>query len=84
MRRGLTIEVSGLATSLGAPVPGLRVEIALFDPERARERLLGVAVTDEAGVYRATVGIPPDTPTGHYHLDIRSPGDDHVGPASVR
>jgi transglutaminase-like putative cysteine protease len=84
VRRGLTIEVSGLATSLGAPVPGLRVEIALFDPERARERLLGVAVTDEAGVYRATVGIPPDTPTGHYHLDIRSPGDDHVGPASVR
>lgn len=83
VRRGLTIEVSGLATSLEAPVPGLRVEIALFDPERARERLLGVAVTDESGVYRATVGIPPDTPTGHYHLDIRSPGDAHVGPASV-
>jgi hypothetical protein len=84
VRRGLTLEVSGRAESLGAPVPGLRVEIALFDPERARERLLGVAVTDENGLYRATVGVPTETPTGHYVLDVRSPGDAHVGPASAR
>lgn len=83
VRRGLTLEVSGIATSMDAPVPGLRVEIALFDPDRARERLLGVAVTDDHGAYRATVGVPTETPTGHYLLDVRSPGDAHVGPASA-
>lgn len=84
VRRGLTLEVSGRAESMGAPVSGLRVEICMFDPERARERLLGVAVTDENGVYRATVGVPTETPAGHYLLDVRSPGDAHVGPASAR
>lgn len=83
VRRGLTLEVSGTANSAGAPVAGLRVELVLFDPERARERLLGVTVTDEHGLYRAMVGVPTETPTGHYVLDVRSPGDAHVGPASV-
>ena len=83
VRRGLTLEVSGTANSMGAPVAGLRVELVLFDPERARERLLGVTVTDEHGLYRAMVGVPTETPTGHYLLDVRSPGDAHVGPASA-
>lgn len=84
VRRGLTLEVSGTAQSAGAPVAGLRVELVLFDPERARERLLGVAVTDEHGLYHAMVGVPTETPTGHFVLDVRSPGDAHVGPASAR
>ncbi len=83
VRRGLTLEVSGTASSLGAPVAGLRVELVLFDPERARERLLGVTVTDEHGLYRAMLGVPTETPTGHYVLDVRSPGDAHVGPGSA-
>jgi len=82
--RGRELEVTGSARGNARGVAGLRVELVLRAPRGEREWLLGVTVTDEAGRFRANVGVPPELSVGDYSLDVRTPGDDTWGPAVAR
>ncbi len=82
--RGSTLSVTGVATSEGAPAVGVRVELLLLDRSRGRERLLGVTVTSESGIFRTSVGVPPDTRPDEYELVVRSPGSTTLLPATAR
>ncbi len=79
--RGQEVEIAGSASSAGRGVAGLRIEVLLASEGAARERLLGVTVTDSAGLFHGHFGVPPDTVVGTYTLVVRSPGDANVGPA---
>jgi hypothetical protein len=81
--RGQTFEVTGTATSMGAPAPGVRIEVLLASPAEASERLLGVTVTDARGVFHASFGIPPDESVGERALVVRSPASTRYEAASV-
>ncbi len=79
--RGQTLTFQGLALDPDdGGVSGLRVEVLLQGPT---ERLLGVTVTRPDGSYRATVGVPPELPVGHYRLVVRTPGDEAHLPATA-
>ena len=82
--RGSTLSVTGVATSEGTPAAGVRVELFLLDRSRGRERLLGVTVTSDSGVFRTSVGVPPDTRPDEYELVVRSPGSATLLPATAR
>jgi hypothetical protein len=82
--RGGTIEVSGTARASGAGVDALRVEVLLASERGPHERLLGVTVTNEHGMFRGSFGVPPDVAIGDYRLIVRSPGNHRVGPAMAR
>ena len=79
--RGRTLELSGRATVEGDGAAGLRVEVLLAGP---RERLLGVTVTEDNGWFQGSFGVPPDVPVGDYQLTVRTPGDEHLAPATAR
>ncbi len=82
VHRGRTLVVIGRATDpdeRGAE--GLRVEVLLRDD---REQLLGVTVTEAGGLFRASVGVPPNLPVGDYRLVVRTPGDERYLPATAR
>lgn len=78
--RGGSIELTGRATSQGEAASGVRVEVLLRDA-RGAERLIGVTVTDAQGLYRTSVGIPPETQVGAHELIVRTPGNAHLLPA---
>ena len=78
--RGGTIELTGRATTQGEAAPGVRVEVLLRDAQGG-ERLIGVTVTDAQGLYRASLGIPPETSVGAHELIVRTPGNAHLLPA---
>ncbi|MEZ4335781.1 MAG: transglutaminase domain-containing protein [Sandaracinaceae bacterium] len=82
--RGRELEITGRARGGSDGVGGLRVEALLRAPRAEREWLLGVTVTDEAGRFRAVVGVPPDLAVGEYRLVVRTPGNDTWGPAVAR
>jgi len=82
--RGRELEVTGSARGNSRGVSGLRVELVLQAPRGEREWLLGVTVTDEAGRFRANVGVPPELAVGDYALLVRTPGDDAWAPAVAR
>lgn len=74
--RGQSFEVEGSARKRsGAPVEGLRVEVSLAAPDSERAVLLGVAVTDEAGLFRGNFTVPPSIEPADYALVIVTPGD---------
>jgi hypothetical protein len=74
--RGQSFEVEGSAKKRsGAPVEGLRVEISLAAPDSERAVLLGVAVTDEAGLFRGNFTVPPSIEPTDYALVVVTPGD---------
>lgn len=73
--RGGKLSVGGRVTGDdGQGVSGLRVEISLAATARRERMLLGVTVTDDAGYFRAAVGVPPDLAVGDYRLVVLSPG----------
>jgi hypothetical protein len=80
--RGQTFEVTGTATSHGAPADGARIEVLLRDA-RGSEALLGVTVTDARGVFHASFGVPPDATVGERALIVRSPASTRYQAASV-
>jgi hypothetical protein len=80
--RGQTFEVTGTATSRGAPADGARIEVLLRD-ERGNEQLLGVTVSDARGVFHASFGVPPDATVGERRLIVRSPASARYVAASV-
>ncbi len=82
--RGRELELTGRVRGDGRGIAGLRVEALLRAPRAEREWLLGVTVTDEAGRFRALVGVPPDLAVGEYRLIVRTPGDAAWGPAVAR
>ena len=82
--RGDVVTISGAAESEGAPAAGVRIEALLLDRARARERLLGVTLTNEAGVFLLSVGVPADTRPAEYELVVRSPGSSTLLPAQAR
>jgi hypothetical protein len=74
--RGQSFEVEGSAKKRsGAPIEGLRVEISLAAPDSERAVLLGVAVTDEAGLFRGNFTVPPSIDPADYALVVVTPGD---------
>jgi hypothetical protein len=74
--RGQSFEVEGSAKKRsGAPVEGLRVEVSLAAPDSERAVLLGVAVTDEAGLFRGNFTVPPSIEPSDYALVVVTPGD---------
>lgn len=79
--RGRELEVTGVARGSEGGVSGLRVEMLLRAPRGGAERLLGVTVTREAGVFRGVFGVPPDLAVGDYRLVVRTPGDERFAPA---
>jgi hypothetical protein len=80
--RGQSFEVTGTATSRGAPADGARIEVLLRD-EAGNEALLGVTVSDAHGVFHASFGIPPDATVGSRRLIVRSPASTRFVAASV-
>jgi hypothetical protein len=78
--RGGTMELTGRATSGGQAAAGVRVEVLLRDAQGG-ERLVGVTVTDAEGLYRASLGIPPETEVGAHELIVRTPGNARLLPA---
>lgn len=55
----------------GMPVPGVGVEVMasrFFSGRRSLQRVVGIRVTDDRGVYRA-FGLPP----GEYYVSVRAP-----------
>ncbi|HEX7478230.1 MAG TPA: transglutaminase domain-containing protein [Polyangiales bacterium] len=79
--RGGKLSLTGrLTDSAGQGVPELRVEISLAAKTRKDRMLLGVTVTDEAGYFRASLGIPPDLSVGDYRLVVLSPGNERFLP----
>lgn len=77
--RGGSIELTGRATTQGEAAPGVRVEVLLRDAHGG-ERLVGVTVTDAQGLYRASIGIPPETEVGAHELIVRTPGNARLLP----
>jgi len=74
--RGQSFEVEGSAKKRsGAPVEGLRVEVSLAATDTERAVLLGVAVTDEAGLFRGNFTVPPSIEPSDYALVVVTPGD---------
>jgi hypothetical protein len=74
--RGSGFEVEGTARlRSGLPVAGLRVEVSLSSTESERAVLLGVAVTDEQGLFRGTFTVPPSIDPADYALVVVTPGD---------
>lgn len=73
--RGKRLVLGGRVTRAGGQgVAALRIEISLSSNVRAERMLLGVTATDDAGNFRAAVGIPPDLRVGDYRLIVLSPG----------
>jgi hypothetical protein len=81
--RGQSFEVTGTATTEGAPAEGVRVEVLLRAPETGSEALLGVTVTDAHGVFHASFGIRPDEPVGERRLIVRSPASARFAGATI-
>ncbi len=74
--RGSAFELEGSASAAaGGPLQGLRVEISLAQPEGDQAVLLGVAVTDAEGRFRATFSVPPNLDPSDYALVVVTPGD---------
>jgi hypothetical protein len=74
--RGTSFDVEGNARlRSGLPVVGLRVEVSLSSTESERAVLLGVAVTDEQGLFRGTFTVPPSIDPADYALVVVTPGD---------
>lgn len=81
--RGRELEVTGVARGPEGGVSGLRVEMLLRAQRGGAERLLGVTVTRESGVFRGVFGVPPDLAVGDYRLVVRTPGDERHAPAQA-
>lgn len=81
--RGQSFEVTGTATSRGAPAEGVRIEVLLRD-ERGDEQFLGVTVSGSNGVFHASFGVPPDAAVGVRSLVVRSPASTRFVAASVQ
>lgn len=80
--RGSSFEVEGSARlRSGAPVAGLRVEVSLSATDSERAVLLGVAVTDEQGLFHGSFTVPPGIEPADYALVVVTPGDARHGAA---
>lgn len=80
--RGGEVSLSGRVEDAASHgVPGVRVEIWISAQRRDERMLLGVCVTDAAGVFHAALGVPPDLQVGDYRLLVLTPGDSRFAAA---
>jgi hypothetical protein len=84
VQRGEMLSLSGSARSGRLGVAGLRIEVLLASERGGHERLLGVTVTNEHGLFWGSFGVPPDLAVGDYRLVVRSPGNAQVAPSIAR
>jgi len=83
--RGGMLQVSGrVIDEARAAVAGIRIEVALGEPNTERNLLLGVTVSNEQGYFQGSYGIPTTINVGDYELRVITPGDDRHLPAVGR
>jgi len=83
--RGDTLQVTGHVTDThGAPLSGMRIEVALTRPGQERSFLLGVVASAEDGTFTGSFGVGPSLAHGDYQLRVVSPGNDTYLPAVAR
>jgi transglutaminase-like putative cysteine protease len=80
--RGGEVSLSGRVEDAASHgVAGVRVEIWISAQRRDERMLLGVCVTDAAGAFNASLGVPPDLQVGDYRLLVLTPGDSRFAAA---